>query len=91
MKITGHTANTVALQQKPPFSKLLCWIWMCLLIESRRSEGSNRGKRDGGKREAGGVLFINSVYLKALHCLISINSSDFRKLIFCHWTVLYYL
>lgn len=68
---------------------------MCLLIESWCSEETNRERREerGTKEEENGgrFLFINSVYLKHPHCLISINSSDFRKLIFCHWTVLYYL
>jgi len=60
------------------------WLWldsMCLLIESQCSEEAE--EKGGG--------FINSVYLKHHLRLISINSSDFRKLIFCHWTVLYYL
>lgn len=69
---------------------------MCLLIESQCSEETNRERREGGKggkerREGRRGSAHKQCLLKAAHRLISINSSDFRKLIFCHWTVLYYL
>lgn len=65
---------------------------MCLLIESQCSKETNRQRREGErrKRKEGGSVHKQCL-LKAPHRLISINSSDFRKLIFCHWTVLYYL
>lgn len=67
---------------------------MCLLIESQRSEETNRERREAEreeKRRREGGSVHKQCLLKAAHRLISINSSDFRKLIFCHWTVLYYL
>lgn len=54
---------------------------MCLLIESRRSEETNRERREGTKEEekGGRFLFINSVYLKhpiALLVLIAVTSES---------------
>lgn len=54
---------------------------MCLLIESQRSEESNRQRREGKrrKRKEGDFLFINSVYLKhpiALLVLIAVTSES---------------